>query len=151
MPLWLIYHTSDTFGDNASRQALAKDITTIYTGIGLPAFYVVVNFITTPEGKMWIGGEAVVRPFVRISVDHIAVKLENKVEEYQKVTAAIEEVIKPHIAEKDYDWEIHIDETERELWRVKGLIPPQFGSEEEKLWARVNKAVPYDNVTKSEI
>lgn len=42
-----------------------------------------------------------------------------------------------------YDWEYHIDETERRLWKVKGLYAPPFGSEEENMWAKENKAVPW--------
>lgn len=45
MPLWLIYHPTGTFEDNATKQALSRDITAMYTDRGLPAFYVVVNFI----------------------------------------------------------------------------------------------------------
>ena len=45
MPLWLIYHPTGTFEDNATKQALSRDITAMYTDRGLPAFYVAVNFI----------------------------------------------------------------------------------------------------------
>lgn len=34
MPLWLIFHPDGTFEDDASKEALAADITTIYTGVG---------------------------------------------------------------------------------------------------------------------
>ncbi|KAF6817533.1 hypothetical protein CPLU01_13563 [Colletotrichum plurivorum] len=144
MPLWIIYHTPDCFVDTASKQALAKDITGIYTRIGLPAFYVIVNFVLTPSGTAFKGGEIPEKPFVRITMDHIAVHLESSVEEYRASTAAFEEVLRPHIADKGYDYEYHADETERELWRVNGFIPPPWQSEAEKEWARLNKAVPYE-------
>ncbi|KAF6805151.1 hypothetical protein CSOJ01_09718 [Colletotrichum sojae] len=143
MPLWTIYHTPDSFVDNASKQALAKDITKIYLDIGLPAFYVIVNFLPTPAGTAWKGGEIPDRPFVRLVIDHVAVHIERSIEDYRAVTAAFEEALKPHVADKGYDWEYHTHETERELWRVNGYVPPQWQSEAEKLWARENRPVPF--------
>ncbi|KAL3602894.1 hypothetical protein FPOAC2_07210 [Fusarium poae] len=143
MPLWLIYHTPGIFLDNASKQAFAKDITSFYTRVGLPAFYAIVNFIPMPTGTLWKGGEIPDKPFVRIAIDHIAVRLDNTAEEYHRCTEGIEKVLKPHIADKGYDYEYHIDETERDLWRINGFIPPPFKSDAEKDWARLNKAVPY--------
>ncbi|KAL0930529.1 uncharacterized protein CTRU02_214604 [Colletotrichum truncatum] len=144
MPLWVIYHTPETFVDNASRQAFAKDITTMYTGIGLPAFYVIVNFVPMPTGTMWKGGELPDKPFIRISVEHIAVHLENDIEQYHHTTGVMEKIMKPHIADKGYSYEYHVDETERTLWRVDGFIPPAWQSEAEKEWAKLNKAVAYE-------
>lgn len=67
MPLWLVFHPTGTFEDTASKQALTKDITKIYTGIGLPAFYVVVNFMKVPPGDVWVGAERKMEnPFIRI-------------------------------------------------------------------------------------
>ncbi|KAH6994639.1 putative oxalocrotonate tautomerase [Fusarium venenatum] len=143
MPLWVIYHTPDIFLDDASKQELAKDITSFYTNVGLPAFYAIVNFIPLPAGSLWKGGEIPDKPFVRMAVDHIAVRLNNSVEEYNRVTELVEKALKPHIADKGYDYEYHIDETERGLWRIDGFIPPPFNSDAEKEWARLNKAVPY--------
>ncbi|KAF4450131.1 hypothetical protein FALBO_16534 [Fusarium albosuccineum] len=144
MPLWLIYHTPDILLDNASKQALAKDITAFYTRIGLPAFYAIVNFIPMPTGTLWKGGDVPEKPFVRISIDHIAVHINNTIEAYNKCTERIEETLKPHIADKGYDYEYHIDETERHLWRVNGFIPPSHKSDSEKLWARVNEPVSFE-------
>lgn len=39
-----------------------------------------------------------------------------------------------------YDWEYHIEETNRDLWKIQGLVPPLPGSDEEKIWAGQNKA-----------
>lgn len=145
MPLWLIFHPTDTFEDVASRQALAKDITKIYTDIGLPAFYAVINFITLPSQSMWVGGEQKTdKPFIRLVAEHIAVNLPNDDDAYKRTTRRLEEALKPHIADRGYDWEFHVDETERRLWQVNGMIPPQYKSEAEKLWAKENRAVPYD-------
>ncbi|KPA36429.1 hypothetical protein FLAG1_10810 [Fusarium langsethiae] len=77
MPLWLIFHPPGTFEDTASKRALAEDITKIYTGIGLPPFYVVANFIKLPVADVWVGGEQRSnKPFVRIAIEHIAFHVE---------------------------------------------------------------------------
>ncbi|GAB7326090.1 hypothetical protein MBLNU13_g10114t1 [Cladosporium sp. NU13] len=103
MPLWIIYHPTGTFEDNATKEALSRDITAMYTDRGLPAFYVLVNFIKLAGVDVYIGG----RPNIH----------------------------------KGYDEEFHVDETERRLWRIQGMDPPTFGSEQERLWAAANKAV----------
>lgn len=148
MPLWIIYHPDGTFEDDASREALAAEITTIYTGIGLPAFYVITNFVKMPGNTMLVGGKKVTgKPFIRIVVEHIAVRLPNEDETYRKTSNAIDAVLKPHIADKGYDWEFHVDETERRLWKVNGMFPPPFGSEDEKTWARENKPLPLKTIS----
>ena len=75
MPLWRIFAHPDTFS-TAQRQALSKDITSIYTKVGLPAFYVNVIFIDSPENSIFIGGEERVN-FVRFCVEHIARRLDD--------------------------------------------------------------------------
>ncbi|KAH7042137.1 putative oxalocrotonate tautomerase [Macrophomina phaseolina] len=144
MPLWMIYHPAGTFEDDASKEALSKDITKFYTDIELPKFYVVVNFVKLNPTDTWIGGRPNTgNPFIRFKIDHIAVHIPNADEYYHGTTAKIDALLKPHIADKGYDWEFHIDETERRLWKVNGYIPPQYKSEGEKLWAKENKPVPY--------
>ncbi|KAH8655771.1 putative oxalocrotonate tautomerase [Xylariales sp. PMI_506] len=148
MPLWLIYHTDDTFVDEESKGALARDITKFYTDLGLPAFYVVANFIKLGSRDVWVGGEtrAGQQPFVRITIDHIAIHVPKEDDaRYHRATAAIDALLKPHVADKGYAWEFHVDETERRLWKVNGFIPPAWKSAGEQLWAKENRAVPYEN------
>ncbi|GKT46138.1 uncharacterized protein ColSpa_06319 [Colletotrichum spaethianum] len=147
MPLWLVYHPDGTFEDDASKEALSTDITKIYTSIGLPAFYVVVNFIKMPGNTMWIGGKKLKKekPFIRISIDHVAVKLPDEDKAYRELSEGVDATLKPHVADKGYDWEFHIDETEKRLWRINGLVGPPFGSEVEKMWARENRPIPWEN------
>ena len=144
MPLWLVFHPDGTFEDDASKEALSADVTKIYTGVGLPAFYVVVNFIKMPESTVWVGGKKLSKekPFIRVAIEHIAVTLPNEDEVYQRIANAVDAALKPHVADKGYDWEFHIDETERRLWKINGMFPPPFKSEEEKIWAKENRAVP---------
>lgn len=144
MPLWLIFHPDGTFEDDASKEALAADITKIYTSAGLPAFYVTTNFIKMPGNTMLVGGKKVSkdRPFIRLSIDHIAVALPNEDESYKRIANAVDSALKPHIADKGYDWEFHIDETERRMWKINGIFPPAFKSEGERIWREENQAVP---------
>ena len=147
MPLWNIYHPEGTFEDNASKEALSQDITSFYHDgpAGLPKFYVIVNFIKLPQDSMYIGGRPNTgTPFIRLKIDHSALTLPNQDEVYNSVTERIEAALKPHIADKGYDWEFHVDETERRLWRVQGFNPPPHKSEGEKLWRELNKAVPWE-------
>ncbi|KAH7061502.1 putative oxalocrotonate tautomerase [Macrophomina phaseolina] len=143
MPLWVIYHPPGVFEDDASKQALSKDITKIYTDLGRPAFYVVVNFIKLPPSDTWVGGgKRQAKPFVRITVDHIAGRMPNEAEIHRQFTKRTDAVLKPHIEDKGYDSEYHFDETERRLWKIHGLIPPPLESEEEKTWVTENKPTP---------
>lgn len=147
MPLWLIFHPDGTFEDDASKEALSKGITKFYNErVGLPKFYAVVNFIKMPGNTMWVGGEKPNKdkPFIRIVIEHIAVTLPNEDEDYKRTANAIDAILKPHVADKGYNWEFHIDETERRLWKVNGLFAPAFGSEEEKIWVKENRAVPWE-------
>lgn len=145
MPLWIIYHPSNILEDDETRAKFAKDITGIYTGIGLPAFYVVVNFIKLDVRDTYVGAKTCVdTPFVRISIEHIAVTLEDSDDVYRKTSAHINDVIKKNVQPLGAEWEFHVNETERRLWMVKGLVAPPFGSEAEKQWAKQNAATPWE-------
>jgi len=146
MPIWLIFHPDGTFEDDASKEALATDITKAYTSEGLPAFYVVTNFIKMPGNTMLVGGKKVDKkdkPFIRIAIEHIAAKMPNDGDVYRRTADAVDAVLKPHIADKGYNLEFHIDETESRLWKINGLFPPIHGSEEEKIWVKENRAVDF--------
>ncbi|KAK4172677.1 putative oxalocrotonate tautomerase [Triangularia setosa] len=147
MPLWLVFHPPGTFTTPDSKKALTDDITKIYTAGGLPAFYVVVNFIALPEGNIFIGGENISqrsKPFIRFVAEHIAVHVTKDAERQARTIKRIDEALKPHVADKGYDWEWHVDETPRGLWKINGLVPPPFGSKAEKEWAELNKPVPWE-------
>ena len=146
MPLWLIFHPDGTFEDDASKEALAADITKIYTSVGLPAFYVITNFIKMPGNTMLVGGKRVSKdkPFIRLAIDHIAVTLPNEDETYKSMANSVDNALKPHVADKGYDWEFHINETERRLWKINGIFPPAFKSEGERIWREKNQAVPLE-------
>ncbi len=126
MPLWLIFHPEGTFTTPESKQALVNDITPIYTSAGLPAFYVIVNFIVLPRTSIFVGGRNPTpeKPFIRFMIDHIAVHVTEDVKRQERVLTRIEKALAPHVRDKGYEWELHIDDTPRALWRIGGLAPP---------------------------
>ncbi|KAK4238972.1 putative oxalocrotonate tautomerase [Achaetomium macrosporum] len=144
MPLWLIFHPEEAFSTPESKQSLAADITSIYTRYGLPAFYVVVNFIPQPAVNTFVGGQNPSKPFVRFVVDHIAVHLGDNGAQMERIAALVDAALKPHVADKGYNWEYHIDETPRGLWKINGFAPPPFRSEAEKKWFELNRAVEWE-------
>jgi hypothetical protein len=145
MPLWEIYHPAGTYEDQASKIAFAEDITKMYTELGLPAFYVVTNFIPFQKGDMLVGGEPKLgKPFIRMVITQIAINMPNEDAAYRTCTSRIDKILKPNIADLGYDWEYHVCETERRLWKVNGMNPPPWKSEEEKVWAKENRPVAYD-------
>lgn len=142
MPYWEIFTPENAYSDQ-DKEALSAALTKVYVDfVNLPEFYVVIRFHEMPENTMYVGG----RPknnFVRIVVDHIARQMDDP--EFRKLAMAVfEDTIAPFVRERGFDWEIHIDETAIDLWRVQGLIAPPEDSEMEKLWARENRPVPYD-------
>jgi len=57
---------------------------------------------------------------------------------------SISQTLKPYIIDRvELDWELHISETPRDLWRTKGIDPPPAHSDAEKMWVEKNKPVPY--------
>jgi phenylpyruvate tautomerase PptA (4-oxalocrotonate tautomerase family) len=85
MPLWTIYHPPSTFTSPETKSALARAITSIYTAVPLPAFYVNVLFQPIEASSFYIGGVArpsssvddgpgpdSVVPSIRITIQNIA-------------------------------------------------------------------------------
>ncbi|KAF2736387.1 hypothetical protein EJ04DRAFT_575360 [Polyplosphaeria fusca] len=151
MPLWNIYHPPTTFTTPESKQSLAASITSVYTAIPLPAFYVVVQFIPLPPTSFYIGatprpspsssspspGPDPTRPFIRITISNVARKIPSK-EVGDRFLGMVDEALKPHIEDKGYDWEYSVEETSRDLWKINGLVPPMPGSVAERRWVEEN-------------
>lgn len=142
----MIFHPPGTFEDETTKGALAKSITSNYTRLGMPAFYVVVNFIKTSPSDQWLGGEMAstrsTRPFIRIRVLHIHINAPDDEKVHAKMMAHLTELLRPHTLNKGYNLEYEIAESRRSLWHVNGMNPPVFGSEDEKVWRGENRAVP---------
>jgi phenylpyruvate tautomerase PptA (4-oxalocrotonate tautomerase family) len=142
MPLWDIFIPENAYTEQDKEQ-LSEAITSIYVDhVDLPKFYVVVAFHEKPANSIYVGGKAD-NSFVRICVDHFARQL-NTVEERALCMAVIEEKLAPFVKDRGFNWEVHIDETPMDLWRVQGLVPPPPGSETERLWAQQNRPSLYE-------
>lgn len=145
MPYWEIFTPDNAFTDEDKEQ-ISERITQMYVDwVNLPRFYVVVRFHDMPHNTMYVGGKAK-NNFVRVVIDHIARRMDDP--EFRALCmAAIESVLEPYVKDRGYDWEVHIDETPMDLWRVQGLIAPPPESELEKMWASENRPVPYELAT----
>jgi hypothetical protein len=140
MPLWNIYYTADIFESTVTRTKLAEDITNLYTGGGMPAFYVVVQFIPLPAENVFVAGKARTN-FVRLVIQHMAVHKHEGVDNFPaRFSTKINDALRPYIADKGYDWEITVSDTPRDFWRFNGIEPPPYGSEAMKVWAKEDKA-----------
>jgi hypothetical protein len=145
MPLWLIFHPPGTYEDSSTKQAFAEDVTKMYKELNLPAFYVVVNFIKLSAEDVWIGGKQKTdKPFIRVVINHIAFHVPDSDAAYKRSTTRIDAIIKPHVTDKGYDSEFHVDETDRRLWRINGMIPPAYASKEEQMWVKEDRAIAYE-------
>ncbi|KAJ5317073.1 hypothetical protein N7508_001581 [Penicillium antarcticum] len=137
MSLWQIYHPIGTYANPASKVAFAEDITKMYTNVSLPAFYVVVQFIPLPTEDFLVGGKQVTgKPFIRVVITQIAIRLPDDDASYNRNTASIDKILGPHVADKGYDWEYHVDETERRLWKINGMTPPPWKSVKRKSYGQ---------------
>ncbi|KIW18499.1 hypothetical protein PV08_02787 [Exophiala spinifera] len=147
MPLWRIFSHPQTFTLD-QRKTLAKKVTDLYVSIGLPAFYVNVIFIDVDEKATFVGGEQKSN-FVRIAIEQIARTMASQETEQGRQQRKgwmdkINDTLKESIIDRgELDWEMHIYETPRDLWRVQGMDAPPAFSEAEKEWKEKNKPVPY--------
>jgi phenylpyruvate tautomerase PptA (4-oxalocrotonate tautomerase family) len=125
------------------KEQLSEAITSMYVDYaGLPEFYVVVIFHEQRDHSVYVGGK-VTKNFVRIRVDHFARQLDTA-ESRAACMAVMEEKLAPLVKERGFDWEVQIDETPMDLWRVQGLVPPLPNSEMEHVWAKENRPIPYE-------
>lgn len=140
MPLWRIFHTPNLYSPD-EKAAFAQAITKQYAR--LPDFYVNVIFTPVDASDLYIAGKQRDN-FVRIVITQIARHFEGNTQRMSDWMAAVEATIAPWVKAKGQDWELHIDETPRELWRVQGFVPPTQDSPGESLWKREGKPVPYE-------
>jgi len=138
MPLWVIAHTPTTFS-NEEKKELAQAITTLYTKVGIPAFYVNVQFFEMASTNMYIGGETPEK-FAGIAIHHIARAFDNDVSK-TKFLDKVDSILTPRLKPKNMNWEYFIQQAPGDTWRMNGIVPPQAGSELEREWLRRNKPV----------
>jgi phenylpyruvate tautomerase PptA (4-oxalocrotonate tautomerase family) len=136
MPLWKIYHPVGAFTPE-DKKAMAEALTGVY-GRVMPKFYVGVVFQEIAADSFYIGGEPT-DGFVRIWVDHIARTFQSE-ERRVGFFKLINKLLAPWIAERGFNWELHVDETPFDLWTIQGHFPPREGTEDEKRWMAENRA-----------
>ncbi|KAL7941786.1 putative oxalocrotonate tautomerase [Trichoderma barbatum] len=145
MPHWLVYHPPNAYTDDESKDALVKTITAFYVGVGMPAFYVVVNFIQVPYSDFYVGG---VRrgpddkPFIRFTINHVAHNFPDDDKVRRDAGDEFNRLLTPLLKGK-YDWEFHISETDRRLWKTNEFTPPERDTDGERLWVKENRPMAY--------
>lgn len=141
MPLWKIHHPENAYTDS-DKQEFTNAITSIYTDlVNIPAFYVVVIFEEVTEGNIFVGRESRTN-FVRIQIDHMARTLPGR-EVREFWVHHCDEVIRPWIGDRGFDWEFTISEAPADLWSLQGFVPPPFESVGEARWIKENRASAY--------
>ncbi|HEY8616413.1 tautomerase family protein [Phenylobacterium sp.] len=135
MPLWTIYHPPGAFSD-VDKAELAEKITDVY-GAVMPRFYVGVVFQPLEPRNFYVGGKPADR-FVRIVMEHIARSFPS-LEASRRFIDRINAVLAPYIADRGYDWELHVDETPFDYWSINGHYPPRPDTDDEKRWRAENR------------
>lgn len=140
MPLWIFGHSAGAFTSEEKRD-LAEAITQMYVDLGVPSFYVNVQFIPLGADDLYYGG----RPhpkFTMISISHVARHMKESDEAAQKAfIVTVDELLTPRMTKTGMGWEYFIMEGARELWKIDGIAPPPTNSAMEKLWFKHNRPV----------
>ncbi|KAJ5296162.1 hypothetical protein PENANT_c021G01284 [Penicillium antarcticum] len=135
VPVWYIKHSPNNIIPT-EKEPLAKSN---HRSLRLPAFYVQVHFIEDVPGTAIVGGK--VHPhFAAVTIYHVARAFQSDAMK-QKFLTGIGNIPNLFFETKEMEWEYLIAEALRDLWKMNGLIEPQSGSEREKRWAQLNKAM----------
>ncbi|KIH87252.1 hypothetical protein SPBR_05375 [Sporothrix brasiliensis 5110] len=147
MPLWQFFHPPTAFSTAAEKQAVVDDVTRMYTGIGLPAFYVVVQFfpldVSGSGGNFFVGGQPATN-FVRIVIHHLAFQSQGSVAAHTRIASNVDGVVQPHLEARGFDWEYHVSESPPTMWKINGYVPPVMGNPAVTTWAKENKPSAYE-------
>jgi phenylpyruvate tautomerase PptA (4-oxalocrotonate tautomerase family) len=151
MPLWQLFVPEDAYTAD-DKLELGKRITGIYSdNFGdLPRFYTTVIFHELKPESFLVGGELRDSKFVQIAIVHAARTTEEVAERMgipvtdleQAFLKMVGELLRPYVADRGYEWELHVEKAPRETWIIDGMAPPPQWSEDEKRWARENKSSP---------
>ncbi|GKZ74338.1 hypothetical protein AnigIFM50267_011837 [Aspergillus niger] len=139
MPIWSFKYSQGALSEQ-DKLGLAKDITRLYTSVGLPAFFVNVQFFEMGPSEMFVGGESRTN-FVNLSIVHIARTFKTEYERWDFMRQF--DLILERFQKKGLDWEYFILDAMRQQWKINGMYPPLAGSEQEKEWAMLNRPVAH--------
>ena len=128
------------------RKSLAGAPTKMYTGVGMPAFYVQVRFQETAPDSLFIGAQdhssigAAQNKYTLIQIYHVARTFTSEVQK-RGFLYATDKILNPVFQDRGWDWEYWVIENPRDLWKVNGMVPPPTGSATEKKWAEANRPI----------
>lgn len=147
MPLWQFFHPPTAFSTAQEKQAVVDDITRLYTGWGLPAFYVVVQFfpldVAGGTANFFIGGTPATN-FVRVIVHHLAFQSQGSLAAHKHIANGVDKILKPYLEDKGLDCEYHVSESPPTMWKINGYVPPVMGDAAVATWVKDNKPSPYE-------
>jgi hypothetical protein len=141
MPLWKVFHGSDTLKSQADKEAIAKGATQFYVKNGLPAFYVNVIFIPVTPDNFFTGGVEKSKT-VGIEIDHVA----RHWDPIDKATSGavkdgIDAIMRPYTIDRGFHLEYAILEGPVGLWRINGIDPPESFGPDEQAEAERNRKI----------
>ncbi|MGQ0464368.1 MAG: tautomerase family protein [Sporichthyaceae bacterium] len=152
MPAWQIFIPENALSSE-DKLEIGKRATAIYSenfDLNMPRFYTTVYFHEHKPGAFVIGGETR-ENYAQVSILHIA-RSHEQVAEYlgiglQDLNEAFmkmaHEVLDPFIADRGYELELFVQQSDRELWRIDGMSPPPPWSDAERQWAKDNHSSPF--------
>ena len=150
MPLWQLFVPEGDYTAD-DKLDLGDRITRIYSdNFDLPRFYTTVVFHDLKPESFLVGGEQRGK-FVQVAIVHAA-RTAGQIAERLEVTEAdvnsvfinfAHESLKPYVADRGYEWELHVENVPHETWNIDGMEPPPPWSEVEKRWAKDNRSSPY--------
>lgn len=141
MPRWTI-HSSVGSISAAEKDSIAKQVTTLYTDLGLPAFFINVFFHEHEIGNYYCGGESE-HSSVFFHIDHAARNFESE-HIRSAFISRVKSIVEPILGTKKRKWEFNIYEHPRDNWRINGMIPPIDHPDLLKEWVEKDDAVWWD-------
>ncbi|EEA19963.1 hypothetical protein TMatcc_010109 [Talaromyces marneffei ATCC 18224] len=124
MPYWKIYHSPNTLTEE-DKTTLSASITSYYTSVGLPAFYVNIFYLPLASSDFFVGGKPVSKKLA-IEVLHIARQWDStETDRAVRLKNGITEILKPYTTDKGVQVEFCVVQGPPQLWRINGIDPPE--------------------------
>lgn len=140
MPIWNFVLPASILS-REEKDAMAHKITKIYTGSGLPAFYVHIFFDEYPIGGYYNGAKTPAESIL-LTISHVARYFASK-EESLEFHKHVDTILRPILEPKGLIWEYNVLLPSQDNWRINGIVPPTADDLETlKEWAEKNTVVP---------
>ncbi|KAE8326491.1 putative oxalocrotonate tautomerase [Aspergillus sergii] len=145
MPRWTFYLSPNTLTQE-EKGTIARKVTDLYIGYGIPAFWINVFFHETGEGNFYSGGQYPPNA-VFFHMDHAAGKFDTE-EVRGEFIRKVNDIVRPILDPKGIKWEYNLYEHPRHYWRINGMIPPMEYPEVLEEWREKNAPVVYEGAYK---